>query len=324
MKKYGFSIIGAVFAMASILLAWKEYPAIAATAGLLAWAFSMAGVKTGSTKWKSVQLFIVCGVFGYVLSPPGGMYLMVPALIFAAAVGSFRILVFEQLAYVRIKWIEPVFYLLAMSLYVSANLLDSTGWVGWAMPALTLFFTTFMILGIITERRDIAATAIDRYGVEIGRPAPGFSLPDEEGKNVSLDEFRNKRHVLLIFVRGDWCPTCHIMLRSYERNKERFAAKNIMLLAIGPDNVGVNKEMVDKLGLDYKLLSDDKMEAVRAYGMQKHSNHPMTKCADGIPLPASFLVDISGNILYTSNPQIAGEILNPETIIPIVEKLHAA
>ena len=111
------------------------------------------------------------------------------------------------------------------------------------------------------------------------------------------------------------------MLRTYEKYKEKLSEKDIVVLAIGPDPVGVNRDMVQRLGLDYRILSDDKNEAAKAYGMMFQGNNPMTKYEGGIPLPAAFLIDINGKVVYTSNPRIPGEILTPQTIFPVIEKL---
>jgi peroxiredoxin len=40
-----------------------------------------------------------------------------------------------------------------------------------------------------------------------GTPAPGFALQDQFGRKVSLDLFRHRRHVLLLFYPLDWTPT---------------------------------------------------------------------------------------------------------------------
>ena len=194
--------------------------------------------------------------------------------------------------------------------------------MGWTFPAPAIVFGAFMATGFKLDRNAFAKE-MRKYNIELGKPAPVFTLLDEESNSVCLSEYKGKRHVLLIFVRGDWCPTCHIMLRAYEKHKERFAEKNIMLLAIGPDSVGVNREMVIRLGLDYKLLCDDKALAAKAYGMMFQANNYETKFAEGVPLPASFLVDINGTLLYTSDPHKPGAILTPDTIFPVIEKLGA-
>ena len=151
--------------------------------------------------------------------------------------------------------------------------------------------------------------------------APDFSLPNQDGKQIKLSDYRGKNCVLLIFVRGDWCPTCHITLRAYERNKEKFQKNNVTVLAIGPDPVGVNNEMVKKLGVTYHILADESKECSFLYGVQAHDNNPFTKFDKGIPLPATFLVSPQGNVEFTSRADHAGEIFNPEDIFPVLEKI---
>jgi peroxiredoxin len=111
-----------------------------------------------------------------------------------------------------------------------------------------------------------------------------------------------------------------MMLRTYEKERTKFQEKNIMVMAIGPDPVGVNRDMVKRLELDFKVLSDEKQAASQMYGVQDPDGKNKDKV--GIPLPASFLVDMAGVIRYTSRPDRVGEFLNPSTIFPILESIH--
>jgi peroxiredoxin (alkyl hydroperoxide reductase subunit C) len=43
--------------------------------------------------------------------------------------------------------------------------------------------------------------------ISIGAPAPDFALDDQFGRKIALDDFRNRRHVLLLFYPLDWTPT---------------------------------------------------------------------------------------------------------------------
>ena len=47
-----------------------------------------------------------------------------------------------------------------------------------------------------------APTDLDR--VKVGQPAPDFTLEDSDGKNVSLEDYRGKKNVVLVFYRGHW------------------------------------------------------------------------------------------------------------------------
>ncbi|HAN79791.1 MAG TPA: hypothetical protein DCQ31_19535, partial [Bacteroidales bacterium] len=95
-------------------------------------------------------------------------------------------------------------------------------------------------------------------------------------------------------------------------------------IAIGPDPVGINREMAQKLGLDYEVLSDDKMKVAQEYGIRLPDFELMsaTKHDEGMPLPASFLIDKTGTVVYTSRTEKPGEFLDPRLIFPIVENLN--
>jgi peroxiredoxin Q/BCP len=314
-------IIAVLLGVAAVELVIMDLRVVAAVAGLMAYFLSLMGVKSETSSSQIIVHLILAGVFGYALCPAGGFFCMAACIILLALIGALRLLFFSQIGHSKAKWLEPTLFAGAVAYYVFGNIYDGSGWVSWSFPAPPMMMGAFMLLGSVVDGVDIAKRRGAKFKVEIGKPAPDFSLQDQDGNNVMLSEYKSRRHVLLIFVRGDWCPTCHIMLRSYEKNKEKFAEKNVMLMAIGPDPVGVNRDMVLRLGLDYRILSDDKHLAAKAYGMQIQNNNPMTKYEEGIPLPASFLVDIEGRIQYTSNPERPGEILNPDTIFPVLAEL---
>ncbi len=231
-----------------------------------------------------------------------------------------RLLFMQQLAYTRFPWFEPVLVIASTFLAVAGNIMHPSGWMGWVLPAPPMLMNTGMAAAGVFDVVKIGK--LSRLGyAKVGEPAPGFSLPDQDGNTVDLSDYKGKRHVLLIFVRGDWCPGCHIMLRAYQKNYKKFQEKNIVALAIGPDPVGVNREMVMKLGLDYKVLADENQHAAQKYCVQIQENFPNTKFAEGIPLPASFLVDSSGTLRYTSRADRAGECLNPALIFPVIDAL---
>jgi peroxiredoxin len=315
------TLAGLLFTAACIILLISGYQVWAAASGMLAFFLCLQGVKKETDNWQIPVFIIVSGIFGYAMCPANGLFCMTAAMILVSLVASLRLLLFQKLGHAKMKWIEPVLFIAALAYYVLGNIFDGSGWISWTFAAPPMGMAAFMTIGGVLDDKYFQKNKGHRFAAQVGQAAPLFSLSDQDGNEVNLSDYKGKRHVLLIFVRGDWCPTCHIMLRTYEKNKEKFAEKNVMLLAIGPDPVGVNRDMVIRLGLDYKLLSDDKHVAAKAYGMQIQENNPMTKYDEGIPLPASFLVDINGNVIYTSNPENPGEILNPATIFPVIDAL---
>jgi peroxiredoxin len=234
---------------------------------------------------------------------------------------SGRILFMKYLGYSRALWFEPLLFAASLSLYIYGNIAVPAGWATWMFPLLPFGMAAYVCIGSVFGGIRLLKASRQGYKVESGKPAPDFSLADHAGETVTLSEFNNKRAVLLIFVRGDWCPGCHMMLRTYEKERTKFQQKNIMVMAIGPDPVGVNRDMVKRLELDFKVLSDEKQLASQIYGVQDPDGKNKDRAA-GIPLPASFLVDLTGVVRYTSRPDRVGEFLNPSTIFPILESIH--
>ena len=249
--------------------------------------------------------------------------LLTLSMMVAAKACLCRIVFFRIFAYTRFRYFEILLTGLSFLLYLIGNLLVDYGWQGWAFPAPIIAFSFYFSWGILQDQSQLLASVRGGYKVKTGQPAADFSLPDQDGNTVQLSQFKNKRHVLLIFVRGDWCPGCHMMLRTYEKNNTRFQEKNILVMAIGPDPVGVNKAMVEKLGLDFKVLADEGQRTAMTYGVQirEYENAMAEKYKEGIPLPASFLIDSEGIVRYVSRPDKVGEFLNPSLIFPIVEQL---
>ncbi len=151
----------------------------------------------------------------------------------------------------------------------------------------------------------------------------GVAQPDQTGAMVRLSDYRGKHPVLLIFVRGDWCPGCHMMLRTYQKHHERFKARGVHVIGIGPDSVEVNRDMVRRIGVGYRLLSDSSQEVSQRYGVvyENPAIEAVVDYAEGIPLPASFLIDVNGIVRYVSRPDRIGEFLDPTLIFSVLDQL---
>ncbi len=211
---------------------------------------------------------------------------------------------------------------LSVIVYFIANFVMPAGWAGWLFPPAVIFFQGVLTFGVFKDQKQLKGFQMGASRIVIGEGAPDFDLSDQEGNRISLSDFASKRNLLLIFVRGDWCPGCHMMLRTYQREREKFQTKDILVMAIGPDPVGVNREMVVKLDLDFKVLSDPGQRTAMKYGVQiSDKDDELERYEEGIPLPASFLIDKKGYVQYASRADRVGEFLDPRTIFPIIDKL---
>jgi peroxiredoxin len=317
-----YTSIGLIFFLTGIALIPSELPFLASVYALFAYFCSIKEVATYTSNYQFTVVTASALLLG--ISVDAGL-MTLPFLslgmFFVAAGSTFRIAFFRYFGYTQHSWFEVLMFVLAFSFYVTGNILHPTNWAGWAFPPILIFFQGILAYGIIKDKKQLTGFTKGGYKISIGKEAPDFALSDQDGNTVQLSEYSGNRNLLLIFVRGDWCPGCHMMLRTYERERVRFQEKNILVMAIGPDPVGVNREMVLKLGLDFKVLADEGQRTAMQYGVQlsEYDNDFAEKYNEGIPLPASFLVDKKGIVQYVSRPDKIGEFLDPRTIFPILD-----
>lgn len=112
--------------------------------------------------------------------------------------------------------------------------------------------------------------------IEPGTPAPDFTLPDQDGNEVSLSDLRGER-VVLVFYPADFSPVCTDQLSVYQEVLPELAARGTMLIGISVDSSWAHRAFADKLGLEMTLLADfhPKGEVTRAYGAYvEQRGHP--------------------------------------------------
>jgi thioredoxin-dependent peroxiredoxin len=325
MKNFGIKfIISCVFSIAGICFLFMKMPLPAAIAFVFAFFLNAKEIKEYGSFFQFINFRVHTLLLGYSVDilAEEGTYWFTLAMFMMSFAGCLRLEFFSTLKIKQNIWIEMLGIISMYGLYFYANFQHPADWEGWALPILPMLLMTFIGKSIIKD--GFAKTyqpAQTEKNTELGKKAPLFSLPNVEGDSVSLQDFENKNHVLLIFVRGDWCPTCHIMIRAYEKESERFASKNIIPIGISPDSTEVNKAMMERMGWKNMLLIDSKQEVASKYGVLFTNNNPETKYEVGVPLPASFLIDKNGVMRYMTRSDRAGELLNPSLIFPIIDNL---
>ncbi|GIW12997.1 MAG: peroxiredoxin [Tepidiforma sp.] len=101
--------------------------------------------------------------------------------------------------------------------------------------------------------------------LEPGTPAPPFSLPDQDGKTVSLGDFRGKWVVLYFYPKDD-TPGCTKEACSFRDNYAELQAKGAVVLGVSGDGSASHRKFADKYSLPFPLLADTDHEAAKAYG----------------------------------------------------------
>ncbi|MGP8216616.1 MAG: peroxiredoxin-like family protein [Bacteroidia bacterium] len=233
---------------------------------------------------------------------------------------------FEKLKFTKKLWLEPFLYCIAIALYaVEVKMNHQMSFDAKLFPVVYFGANGVIIGTILLDGLKIKTKLSMGFGLVPGEKAPQFDLLNENNERVSLSDFKGKNHVLLIFVRGEWCPLCHIMLRTYMKESAQFREKNVFLLVIGPDPTGVNHKMAEELKLDFHILSDPDLKVTQLYRLKIKSPYLLHASnyndEKEIPLPASFLIDINGNIRYCSKPDKMGEVVKLTDIFPILQSI---
>lgn len=103
--------------------------------------------------------------------------------------------------------------------------------------------------------------------IEPGSPAPHFTLSDQDGREISLEDLRGQTSVLA-FYPLDFSPTCTDQLNVYEEVRGELEQRGARLYGISVDSAFAHKAFREHLGITIPLLSDfqPRGEVARAYG----------------------------------------------------------
>jgi peroxiredoxin len=157
-----------------------------------------------------------------------------------------------------------------------------------------------------------------------GAPSPGdlmpsFSLPDEAGRLMSLEDLIESGPVAITFHRGHWCPYCRINTRVLAEVQERIVSESASIVAITPEREAFGRQLKEDAGLRYPVLSDvdngyalsidlaifvgtEVQESMRKTGRDL----PDYQGTDGwlLPIPATFVI--------SQDTQVIARFIDPD------------
>jgi peroxiredoxin len=104
--------------------------------------------------------------------------------------------------------------------------------------------------------------------IEPGTPAPDFTLPDQDGTEVSLSDFSG-RTVVLVFYPADFSPVCTNQLSVYQEVLPQLEEQGATLVGISVDGAFCHRAFQQHLRISIPLLADfhPKGEVAKAYGI---------------------------------------------------------
>ena len=141
------------------------------------------------------------------------------------------------------------------------------------------------ILALIAPRVLRAAAA-----PSVGTAAPDFTLNSQDGKPVSLSQYRGK-WVVLYFYPKDMTSGCTIEAHNFQRDQAKYDAANAVILGVSVQDVQSHQEFCTKDGLTFKLLADTNQKVSEEYGSLK--NYGVMK----LSARNTFIIDPQGKIV---------------------------
>jgi thioredoxin-dependent peroxiredoxin len=101
---------------------------------------------------------------------------------------------------------------------------------------------------------------------KIGNLAPAFSLLDQDGKTVTLKQFRDQKNVVLYFYPKAMTPGCTVQACGIRDSQKALAKADTVVLGVSPDPVARLGKFIEKQDLNFTLLSDEDHAVAEKYG----------------------------------------------------------
>jgi peroxiredoxin Q/BCP len=129
--------------------------------------------------------------------------------------------------------------------------------------------------------------------VEPGDPAPPFTLPDQDGKEVSLADFSGRR-LIVYFYPADDTPGCTKEACQFNDNLAAFDATDVTVVGISRDDAASHSRFREKYGLRFPLLTDGDHSVMERYGAWGEKTMYGRRSVGVIR--STFLVDENGRV----------------------------
>jgi peroxiredoxin Q/BCP len=129
----------------------------------------------------------------------------------------------------------------------------------------------------------------------VGNQAPAFTLPDQNGEEITLSDL-NGQWVVLYFYPKDDTPGCTKEACEFTEGLEAFEGMNAKVLGCSPDSPDKHQKFIDKYGLKLTLLSDPDKTVMTRYGAfgEKKS---YGKTVQGV-IRSTVLIDPQGKVAH--------------------------
>ena len=126
--------------------------------------------------------------------------------------------------------------------------------------------------------------------VEVGQPAPDFTLTSQDGNQVSLSQFKG-HWVVLYFYPKDFTSGCTVEAHKFQEDQDKYKALDAAIVGVSVDTADSHKQFCTKEGLTFKLLADPTAKVPAEY------DSIMEYQGNKLAARHTFLIDPSGKVV---------------------------
>jgi peroxiredoxin Q/BCP len=154
--------------------------------------------------------------------------------------------------------------------------------------------------------------------LQVGQPAPAFTLPDASMEMMSLSSYRGKKNVVLYFYPKDGTPGCTIQAIDFSDRENEFQRLDTVIFGVSRDDVISHAAFRDEHGLTVQLLADTEEEVCKMYDVLCEKTYEgRTRAA---VRRSTFVIDKKGtirSILSEVNPRN-----HADEVLKVVKQLN--
>ena len=140
----------------------------------------------------------------------------------------------------------------------------------------------FLVLSTMLISSCIRPPSESEGALQIGRPAPQFTLPDLNGSEISLDQYKGR--VVMLDFWASWCGPCRMTMPMIENLQKKYANSLVLLTINLQEPKDVVEEYVWKQGIQSQVLLDEDGSVGEAYGT--------------ISIPMQIIIDKQGIVRF--------------------------
>jgi len=154
----------------------------------------------------------------------------------------------------------------------------------------------------------------DAKGLSVGDTAPDFTANGIDDNLYSFQAARSNGPVVLIFIRGQWCPFCNRHLSHIQDSLSLIYSKGASVVVVSPEKSEFIKKTIEKTGAEFSILYDEGYKISDAFdltfkpdsitsvmynnGLGAKLKEAHSDESERLPVPATFIIDKNGIIVW--------------------------